>query len=206
MSPTRRLTRSSTSSPRCSRFSCTWLRSSSGVRACGHPPFSSRRAPTLVTMCSCVRVRRERLADDLVGDVRPVEVGGVDVGDAELDGLAKHGDCCVAILRRAEDSGAGELHRAVADAGEFEIGYRVGAARQCLHSHGFLPFRGGCHEQDQPCPLPAGAGSAPAILGVTGPGYAFPTRRHEEDIAVFSRSRILNTKPLPNIVCVLSIL
>ena len=39
-----------------------------------------------------VRVRVQRLLDELVDDVRPVEVAGVDVGDAQLDGLAQDRD------------------------------------------------------------------------------------------------------------------
>ena len=68
-----------------------------------------------------VRVRGQRLADELVRDVRAVEVGGVDVGDAQLDDGAQHGDRRVVVLRRPEDAGPGELHGAVADAGEVEV-------------------------------------------------------------------------------------
>ena len=58
----------------------------------------------------------QRLGDDLVGDMRPVEVAGVDVVDAARDRLAQHGDAFGAVLRRAEDALAGELHGAVAHA------------------------------------------------------------------------------------------
>jgi hypothetical protein len=83
-----------------------------------------------------LRVRRERLADDLVRDVRTVEVGGVDVRDAELDGSAEHVDRGVGVLRRPEDAGSGKLHGAVADAGEAEIGEAVGAAGKVVGCHG----------------------------------------------------------------------
>ena len=63
-----------------------------------------------------VAIRVQRLADDLVGDVRAVVVARVDVVDAALDRLAQHGDGLRAILRRSEDTLAGELHGAVAEA------------------------------------------------------------------------------------------
>jgi transcriptional regulator with XRE-family HTH domain len=82
-----------------------------------------------------VRVRGERLADELVGDVRAVDVGRVDVVDAELDRLAQHGDRRVVVLRRPEDAGAGELHGAVADAGELEVADAVAPAGEILECH-----------------------------------------------------------------------
>ena len=54
--------------------------------------------------------------DDLVGDLRAVEVAGVNVVDAGSDRLAQDGDGFGAVAGRAEDVGAGELHRAIADA------------------------------------------------------------------------------------------
>ena len=57
----------------------------------------------------------QRFADDLVGDVRTVEIAGVDVIDAGGDGLAQHGQCRVMIPGRAEHAGPGELHGAVAE-------------------------------------------------------------------------------------------
>ncbi len=55
------------------------------------------------------------LADHLVRHVRTVEVGRVDVGDAELDDRAEHPDGFVAVGGRTEDAGSGELHGAVPD-------------------------------------------------------------------------------------------
>ena len=60
-------------------------------------------------------------ADELVGDVRAVEVGRVDVGDAPLDRLAQHGDGLVVVAGRAEDAGPGELHRAEAHPAQREV-------------------------------------------------------------------------------------
>ena len=57
----------------------------------------------------------QRFADDLVGDVRAVEVAGVDMIHAGCDGLAQHGQCRVAIAGRAEHAGPRELHGAVAE-------------------------------------------------------------------------------------------
>ena len=56
----------------------------------------------------------QRLADDLVGDVRAVEVAGVDVVHAGRDGRLQDGASRLGILGRAEDVGPGQLHGAVA--------------------------------------------------------------------------------------------
>src|SRR5260370_9397383 len=74
-----------------------------------------------------VAVREERLPDDLVGDVRAVGVGRVDVVDAQLDRGPQYLDRSRAVARRPEDAGAGELHRAVADPVEVEVSDPVGA-------------------------------------------------------------------------------
>jgi hypothetical protein len=74
-----------------------------------------------------VAVREERLPDDLVGDVRAVGVGRVDVVDAQLDRGPQHLDRGRAVARRPEDAGPGELHRAVADPVEVEVPDPVGA-------------------------------------------------------------------------------
>jgi hypothetical protein len=60
-----------------------------------------------------VRIRMQRLADELVHRARPVELRGVDVVDAGRDGRAQHPQRLVAVPWRAEDPVAGELHRAV---------------------------------------------------------------------------------------------
>ena len=74
-----------------------------------------------------VAVREERLPDDLVGDVRPVGLGRVDVVDAQLDRGPQHVDGGGAVARRPEDARAGEPHRAVADPVEVEVPDPVGA-------------------------------------------------------------------------------
>src|SRR5439155_18206738 len=56
------------------------------------------------------------LPDESIGDVRAIEIAGVDVIDAARHGLAQHGKCGTAILRRPEHTGSGELHGAVAHA------------------------------------------------------------------------------------------
>ena len=63
----------------------------------------------------------QRLADDLVGDVRAVVVTRVDMVDAAFDRRAQHRDRAGAILRRSEDPFPGELHRAIADASDLVI-------------------------------------------------------------------------------------
>ena len=49
----------------------------------------------------------QRLADQLVGDIRTVELRGVDVVDAQLDCAPQHGERLVVVTRRAEDAGPG---------------------------------------------------------------------------------------------------
>ena len=57
-----------------------------------------------------VRIRRERLTDELVGHVRTVELRGVDVVHAGVDRRAEDRQGPVAVLRWPEDAGPGQLH------------------------------------------------------------------------------------------------
>src|SRR6202008_73394 len=50
----------------------------------------------------------QRLPDDLVGDVRAVEVGRVDMVHAGGARLAKYGDCTVGVLRRTPHAWSGQ--------------------------------------------------------------------------------------------------
>ena len=127
-SPSRRLTRSSTSRPRFSRFSWTARRRSSGSRAGGQPPCWSRVGADLGHDVQRFGVGVQRFTDQLVGDVWPVGVAGVDVGDAEVDGLAQDGERAVVVGGRPHDPGAGELHGAVAEPGDGQVAQRPGAA------------------------------------------------------------------------------
>ena len=63
-----------------------------------------------------VAIRVQGFADQLIRDVRAVEVARVDMVDAQGHGLAQYGKRRVAILGWAEDAGAGELHGAIAEA------------------------------------------------------------------------------------------
>ncbi|GFG72784.1 hypothetical protein MBOT_01490 [Mycobacterium botniense] len=56
------------------------------------------------------------LADQLVGDIRPVKLRGVDVVDAELDRPPQHRQRFVSIPRRPERSRPGKLDSPEADA------------------------------------------------------------------------------------------
>ena len=51
--------------------------------------------------------------DNLVGDVRAIEVGGVNMVYARRDRLPKDGESSVRVLGRTINTRAGELHRAV---------------------------------------------------------------------------------------------
>jgi hypothetical protein len=91
-----------------------------------------------------IRVRRERLADDLVGDVGPVEVSRVDVVDAEFDRGAQDGDRLGPVGRRPEDPGAGQLHRAEPDPADglvAQLECAAGMRRSGSHVRP-IPFRG----------------------------------------------------------------
>ena len=74
-----------------------------------------------------VAIRMQRLADDLVGDVRAVKVAGVDVVDALGHGLAQNADGGVTILRGAEHAGSSELHGAVAETVNIAVAEGVSA-------------------------------------------------------------------------------
>ena len=63
-----------------------------------------------------IGVGRQRFADQLVRDVRTIEVAGVDMVDAARDRFTQHRQCPVMVFRRPEHAGPGELHRAVAKA------------------------------------------------------------------------------------------
>jgi hypothetical protein len=63
----------------------------------------------------------QRLADELVGDVGPVVLRGVNVVHAQLHGAAQHIQRLAAITRRPPDTRAGQLHGAQADARDREI-------------------------------------------------------------------------------------
>src|ERR1700745_2573031 len=59
-------------------------------------------------------VGMQRLADQLIRDMRTIEVAGVNVIYSSRDRLPQHGQCRVAIIGRPEHAGAGELHGTVA--------------------------------------------------------------------------------------------
>ena len=69
------------------------------------------------------------LADELVGDVGAIELSGVDVVDAELDGAAQHRQRLVAVARRSEHTGARELH-----CSETDTGHRIAAKWKGIHT------------------------------------------------------------------------
>ncbi len=62
-----------------------------------------------------VAIRTQRLANDVIGDVRAIEVGGVDVVDSARNGLAQDGQRRAMILGRAEYAGSRELHGTIAN-------------------------------------------------------------------------------------------
>ncbi|MET3248373.1 hypothetical protein ABIE53_005183 [Burkholderia sp. OAS925] len=71
-------------------------------------------------------IRMQRLANELVGDMRAIKIAGVDVIHALRHRLAQHGKRGVAILRRAEHARSRELHCAIAHAPDLAAGERKG--------------------------------------------------------------------------------
>ena len=123
-----------------------------------------RRVPRLVGAAPCaefrdddevVRVQMQGFADQLVGDVRTVDIAGIDVVDVARHGLAQHGKRGRTILGRTEDAWAGELHCAVAETPHdaiaesestrfFEAGHEASPFQMgrfsCQVPPGFRPF------------------------------------------------------------------
>ena len=88
---------------------------------CGQPAARVvARAADLAHQREVGRIRVQRLADEFVGDVRAVELRGVDVVDAQLNCAPQHGERLVVVARRPEHAGAGQLHGAEADAADSE--------------------------------------------------------------------------------------
>ena len=61
-------------------------------------------------------VRVQRGVDQLVGDVGPVELGGVEVVHAQLDGPPEHGQSRRPVARRTRYAWSWELHGAESNA------------------------------------------------------------------------------------------
>jgi hypothetical protein len=77
-----------------------------------------------------LRVRVQCLTDEVLADERPVGIGGVDEVRAQLDRAPEHPDRLVAVRRLAPDPGAGDLHRAEAEA----VDDQVPAEREGVHA------------------------------------------------------------------------
>ena len=90
-SRTRRLTRSMRSTRSERRLSSTPARSSGGESAGSHAALLVAPSADLGDELESVRIRIQRLADQVVDDVGPVILRGVDVIDAQLDRAAQDG-------------------------------------------------------------------------------------------------------------------
>ena len=55
----------------------------------------------------------QRTSNDLIRNVRSIEIAGVDVIHTGSDCCAQHGDSGLRIARRSEHAGTRELHRTV---------------------------------------------------------------------------------------------
>jgi hypothetical protein len=91
-----------------------------------------------------VGVGVQRLAEQVLGDVRAVGVRGVEEGDADLDGTAEHCDGLVVVARRTPDAWSGQLHGAVAEPDDGQVtAERERSGRGCeVLGHG-VPLRVG---------------------------------------------------------------
>ncbi len=120
------------------------------VDGVGQLPFGERGVPRAVRAAlradlgddhEIVGVGVQRFADQLVGDMRAVEVAGVDVIDAGRHGLAQDGERTRVVARRPEDVRPGKLHRAVAEA-LYDAITELVASRIVDVDHGQLPCIG----------------------------------------------------------------
>src|ERR1044071_5741108 len=70
-------------------------------------------------------IRMERLADELLADVRPVRLPGVDEVDPQLHGPPQHAPRLGRIFRRSPHALAGDAHRPEAEAVDGEIAAEI---------------------------------------------------------------------------------
>ena len=68
-----------------------------------------------------VAVGMQRFADQLLGDIRPIGIGGVDEVHAELGQALQRADRFGPVGRLAPNSAAGDAHRAEAEAVDLDI-------------------------------------------------------------------------------------
>ena len=109
------------STPSRRRLSSTSWRRYAGWPSGVQPPRSLPGQPGLGRDDHVVGVRVQRLAQQVLGHVGTVGVGGVEEGDPDLDGPAQHADRLVVVPRRSPDALAGQLHRAVAEAYDGQV-------------------------------------------------------------------------------------
>lgn len=55
----------------------------------------------------------QRLPDDLVRDMRAIEITGIDMVDASFDSSSQHSNSDFAVPRRSEYTRASKLHRPI---------------------------------------------------------------------------------------------
>ena len=82
-----------------------------------------------------VGVRGERLTDELLVGVRPVDLGGVEERDAEVDGTVEQGDHVLPVRHAAVAAGHG--HAAESDGGDLQA-----AGAECALLHQYSPSDG----------------------------------------------------------------
>src|SRR5580692_1754604 len=71
-------------------------------------------SPNLGDDHEIIRVRMQRLLNNLIGHVGTVEVACVDMIDPRLYRLAKNRNCGISIARRSPDPRTGQLHCTIA--------------------------------------------------------------------------------------------
>jgi hypothetical protein len=101
---------------------------------CGQPlAVWSARAADLAHQCQIGGVWVQRRSDQFVGDVRTVDLRGVDVVDTQFNRATQHCNCLVVVTRRPEHAGTRQLHGAEPDASDSEGAQREGLHDQCVH-------------------------------------------------------------------------
>src|SRR3954463_15093037 len=84
------------------------------------PPAECETSPNLVAILTWSRRPFDGLADDLLAQEGSVDLGGVDVGDTELERAVDGADRLRVVQGALAGVGAGHGHRAEADAGDLK--------------------------------------------------------------------------------------
>src|SRR5258708_32239057 len=125
---------------------------------------SSRQVPSRANLADqrqSLRVRMQRCPDELIRDIRTIELGGIDVIDAEFRGAPQHRNRLAAVSRRPEYPRTRQLHGAEADT---RHGYRPQAIALLVTGHRLHRLPG--QESLRPRLGPSRVAGRPLVLGI----------------------------------------